>query len=162
MKLCQEKEKAVVLVIKILKDSLWSDKKIHLHLRKKEVILNKMEKLKKQNQKKTANTSSLNEIQSSETKRSTPLQIKRKRKTKSELELADASAVSRNEKKHFLTKNKNAEKSQCEVRGLTAFSSDKSYCQEMKSSTSVVPTDQQGREEVRVIFDNVDNAILHS
>ena len=35
----------------------------------------------------------------------------------------------------------------------------------MKSSTSadtVILTDQQGREEVRVIFDNVDTAILHS
>ena len=54
MKLCQEKEKAVVLVTKILKDSLWSAKKVHFHLRHKEVILNKMEKLKKQNQKKSS------------------------------------------------------------------------------------------------------------
>ena len=97
MKLCQEKEKAVVLVTKILKDSLWSDKKVHFHLRqKKEVILNKMEELKKQNKKKkTANTSSLDKIQSAETERSTPLQIQRKRvsdKTESELKLADASA----------------------------------------------------------------------
>ena len=33
----------------------------------------------------------------------------------------------------------------------------------MKSSTSantVIPTDQQGREELHVIFDNVDTAIL--
>ena len=35
----------------------------------------------------------------------------------------------------------------------------------MKSSTSadiVILTDQQGREELSVIFDNVDTAILHS
>ena len=35
----------------------------------------------------------------------------------------------------------------------------------MKSSTSAdtaVLTDQQGREELRVIFDNADTAILHS
>ena len=58
-----------------------------------------------------------------------------------------------------------AEKSQCKVRGLTAYSSDKSHCQEMKSSTSadtVILTDKQGREELRVIFDNVDTAILRS
>ena len=35
MKLCQEKEKAIVLVTKILKDYLWSDKKVHFHLRQK-------------------------------------------------------------------------------------------------------------------------------
>ena len=52
MKLCQEKEKAVVLVTKILTDSLWSDKKVHFHLRQeKEVILNKTEELKKKKQK---------------------------------------------------------------------------------------------------------------
>ena len=37
MKLCQENEK----VTKMLKDSLWSDKKVHFHLRQKQVILNK-------------------------------------------------------------------------------------------------------------------------
>ena len=58
MKLCQEKEKAEVRFTKILKDSLWSDKKVQFHLRQKEMILNKMEELKKQNpKKKTANTS---------------------------------------------------------------------------------------------------------
>ena len=66
------------------------------HLRqKKEVILNKTEELKKQNQKKDSKASSFDEIQSTETKRSTPLQIQRKRvsdKTESELKLADASA----------------------------------------------------------------------
>ena len=93
MKLCQEKEKAVVLVTKILKDPLWSAKKVHFHLRQKEVILNKMEKLKKQNQKKVANTSSLDEVQSTETKRSTPVQIQCKRVSdNTELESADASA----------------------------------------------------------------------
>ena len=49
---------------------------------------------KTESEKKT-NTSSLDEIQSTETKRSAPLQIQRKRvsdKTESELELADASA----------------------------------------------------------------------
>ena len=123
--------------------------------------------------KKRANASSLDEIQSTETKRSTPLQIQRKRvsdKTESEFELADASAEgkaqSRETKRNTpFQRTDKAEKSTCEVRGLTASSSDKSHCQEMKSSTSadiVVLTDQQGREELRVIFHNVDTAILHS
>ena len=50
---------------------------------------------KTESEKETANTSSLDDIQSTETKRSTPLQIQRKRvsdKTESELELADAPA----------------------------------------------------------------------
>ena len=57
-----------------------------------------------------------------------------------------------------LYKEKTKLKKQCKVRGLTASSSGKSHCQEMKSSTSadnVVLTDQQEREEMLVIFDNV-------
>ena len=94
--------------------------------------------------KKPANTSSLDKIQSAETKRSTPSQIQRKQvsdKTESELELADASAEDKAQSQETkrntpLQRTAKAEKSQCEVRGLTASSSDKSHCQEMKSSTS--------------------------
>ena len=53
-----------------------------------------MQELKNRIRKRTANTSSLDQIQSTETKRSAPLQIQRKQvsdKTESEFELADAS-----------------------------------------------------------------------
>ena len=92
MKLFQEKEKALVLVTNILKDSLWSA----LPPETEERSNSKQDRGPgKTESEKTANTSSLDKIQSAETKRSTPLQIQKRQvgdKTESELKLADASA----------------------------------------------------------------------
>ena len=128
---------------------------------------------KTESEKKTANTSSLDETESTETEGSTPLEIQIKRvsdKIETELELADATAEDEAQPQEtksntYVREQTQLKKSQYKVRGLTASSTDKSHCQEMKSSTStdtVVLTDPQGREELRVIFDNVDTAILYS